>query len=250
MWNLLNSVSKTYPNAQGYSHLLKKLYDENFGIVSFNYDTLLDRSYTDVFGNTLSDKSKYFKANFVKLHGSVNWFLRKRPGYVDKNLGSDKHRHDYAYRSNVIAENIYNGPPMSLSQLEIIYPKLKVLDNIESLMNYFSKEGYFYPLLFMPLTGKDYSTVVDFKDQIIIKAIEMLKQATDVYLIGYRATDELIHDLLKNVRPGTKLHVVGRNMESVQDVLERTLKNTPFLVAGKLYYEGFEDFAIKYQFPH
>ena len=69
IWNLLNKVSQTYPSAQGYTPLLQKLYDTDFGIISFNYDTLLDQSYQDVFRSTLSHQDKYLDANFVKLHG-------------------------------------------------------------------------------------------------------------------------------------------------------------------------------------
>ena len=46
IWNLLREVSKTYDNSNGYYLFAKglKAQDEAFGLISFNYDTLLDRS--------------------------------------------------------------------------------------------------------------------------------------------------------------------------------------------------------------
>lgn len=241
IWNLLNKVSKTYPNAQGYTPLLRKLYDKDFGIISFNYDTLLDQSYQDVFRSTLSNQNKYLDGNFVKLHGSINWFLKKRDG--DLPFSPSRHRGDTASRVREIAENIYNGAPMNLSQLEIIEPKHNSLSNIPEVMSYFSTDGYFYPLLFMPLTGKDYSVVSDFRDVMVAKAEEMLSKATDLYFVGYRASDDLIHELLKKVPRNTILHVIGRDSKSVEEVYNSTSSRNPNLVKGKLYSEGFSNFV-------
>lgn len=244
LWNILSKVSLTYPDAQGYSPLLRKLYDTDFGIISFNYDTLLDQSYQDVFRTTLSHKNKYLDANFVKLHGSVNWFLRKRHG--DNPLDFARHQNDTATRLREIAENIYNGAPMTLDRLEIIDPKHSVLNNIGTVMSYFSMEGYFYPLMFMPLTGKDYGVVADFKDVMVAKAEEMLSEASDVYFIGYRASDDLIHDLLKQVPANTKLHVVGRDLGSITNIFNSTSSRNPNLVQGTLYDAGFSSFIESY----
>ncbi|MCI0330034.1 MAG: hypothetical protein L0196_03650 [candidate division Zixibacteria bacterium] len=44
LWRLLQGVSNTYNDTNLYRSFLKKLrtIDENFGIINFNYDTLLD----------------------------------------------------------------------------------------------------------------------------------------------------------------------------------------------------------------
>lgn len=238
IWNLLNRVSKTYPNSQGYSIFLKKLYDEEFGIISFNYDTLLDQSYEDVFGVSLKNKEDYLNGNFVKLHGSVNWFLRKRS---QEHLPWQRHRGDISVRIRAIAENMYNGDPMTLDSLEIIDPKHSVLSNLDAVMNYFNDDGYFYPLLFMPLTGKDYSIIVDFKSIMIEKAEAMLRKATDVYLIGYRANDDLIRVILEQVRGGTNLHVVG--LSSAQEISNRIVSSNGNLKQGIINDKGFSNFA-------
>lgn len=242
IWNLLNKVSKTYPNAQLYSQLLKKLYDEDFGIISFNYDTLLDQSYEDTFRASLASKDAYLNGNFVKLHGSVNWFLRRRDS--ENALSHARHQGDESVRVRAIAENIYNGNPMSLEKLEIIEPKHSSLFSLSHVMGYFVNDGYFYPLLFMPLTGKDYSVITDFKDVMIAKAEEMMRQATDIYLIGYRANDELISELLAKAPGGTKLHVVGHG--SGKTISERILAAHANLTEGIVEEQGFRIFVEGY----
>jgi len=244
-WILLNSVSQTYPAAQGYSPLLQKLYEQDFGIISFNYDTLLDQSYMDVFGEPLSSKKSYLDSSFVKLHGSVNWFLKARA--EEQDLRHGRHNGDVEVRLRAIAKNIYNGAPMSMNSLEIIDPKHSSLKTIEQVMNYFANEGYFYPLLFMPLTGKAYDTISDFKDVMIAKAEEMLTKASDVYFVGYRASDDLIHELLKKVPGKTNLHVIGRDPESIERIFNSTSSMNPNLIKGTLSSAGFTNFVENFK---
>ncbi|MCL4363802.1 hypothetical protein M1328_01025 [Patescibacteria group bacterium] len=242
IWNLLNKVSKTYPNAQGYSYLLKKLYsnDEEFALISFNYDTLLDQSYQDIFRRSLSSRAAYLSARLIKLHGSVNWFLKGRD--QDTDLSYNRHRNDMGVRIRAIAEQIYNGPPMRLDKLEILDPTHSSLTTINHIMGYF--DGYFYPLLFMPLTGKAYSTISDFKEVMIQQAEELFKISKDVYLIGYSANDELIYDLLSKATYGTKLHVIGR--QSAKQIAEKIFSKNPNLKEGIINEEGFLNFVSKY----
>lgn len=131
---------------------------------------------------------------------------------------------------------------MKMDQLEILDPAHSILDSIDRLMHYF--QDSFYPLLFMPLTGKTYSTISDFKDVIIDKAIELFRLASDVYLIGYSANDDLIHELLSNSPNKTKLHVVGRL--TADSISTNTLSRNQNLIKGEVCEEGFRYFANNY----
>lgn len=246
VWNVLNRVSQTYPAAQGYTPLLKKLYDndEEYGLISFNYDTLLDQSYEDVYRNSLSSIENYLSANIIKLHGSVNWFLGARTN--DRSFPHSRHQGDMSVRIRAIAENMYNGDPIGLDKVEILDPKHSSLGSIATIMNYYINQGYFYPLLFMPLTGKAYETVYDFNDVIIAKAEELFRSADEVFLVGYSATDNLIHGLLKQVKKGTTLHVIGRNPERVRAIANSTLSMNTNLVEGNVNGIGFVDFVNNY----
>src|SRR5260370_35432486 len=81
IWQLLQAVSsQTYNSSNAYALLMEKLRisDQPFGLISFNYDTLLDRAVIDVFDETLTSFDDYNNFPFVKPHGSVNWILGKR----------------------------------------------------------------------------------------------------------------------------------------------------------------------------
>lgn len=242
IWNILNRVSQTYPSAQGYSSLLKKLYDrdEEFALISFNDDTLLDQSYQDIFRKQFISKEDYINEKFIKLHGSVNWFIKGRDGEA---FISDKYRGALGVRIRTLVESIYSGGPLSMNRVEIIDPKHTSLKNIDTLMNYFHST-HFYPLLFIPLTEKAYDIVSDFKDVMIEKAEEFFRSATDIYLLGYRAKDDLIHELLRNVAYGTKLHVIGRT--SAERISKYTRGKNPNLEQGIISNEGFRNFASNY----
>lgn len=245
VWNLLNAVSKTYPMAQGYSELLQKLYDADveFGLVSFNYDTLLDKSYQDVFLNPLSTLDDYLNSNLVKLHGSVNWFLQGRKEDPPQTWGD--HHDDTTVRLRQITERMFNGTPIDFDRLQILDPKHSSLDNVSNLMNHF-KNGCLYPLLFVPLTGKLYEIVSGFADKITAKAEELFRTADEIYLVGYRANDDLIDRLLKLVKAETPLHIIG-NGDSANEISTRLLSSHPNLKKGAVDTNGFRSFIAGYK---
>ena len=133
---------------------------------------------------------------------------------------------------------------MNMDTLEILDPKHSALSDLPHVMEYFTNAGYFYPLLFMPLTGKDYSVVSDFKDVMVAKAQEMMSTASEVYLIGYRANDDLIHDLLDKAPNKAKLHVVG--LSSADEISGRVLGRHKQLEKGIIKSKGFSNFVSEY----
>lgn len=133
---------------------------------------------------------------------------------------------------------------MNMDTLEILDPKHSALSDIVHIMEYFNNAGYFYPLLFMPLTGKDYSIVSDFKDVMVAKVEEMVRQASDIYLIGYRANDDLVHELLDKAPAKTKLHTVG--LTSAHEIASRVLDRHKQLEIGEVKNKGFSNFVTEY----
>lgn len=243
LWNVLNSVSQTYPDAQGYSKLLVKLHkdDEDFSLVSFNYDTLLDRSYQDVFNDSLVRLDDYLSSGLIKLHGSTNWFLGKRE--EDPKFGHREHGGDRVVRLGHITKRMLNGPPMSMGSLQVLDPGFSGLRNLSSVMDYFSGDN-FYPLMFLPLSGKLYEVVADFSGKITAKAEELFQKATDVFLIGYSANDELIHSLLEKVPNQTLLHIVGKAL--AKDISTRVRSMHFNLKEGKVFSDGLMSFIDEY----
>ncbi len=79
-----------------------------------------------------------------------------------------------------------------------------------------------------------------FIDRIRAEFYRIFKPATDIYVIGYRANDELFKEMMSYVSAGTKLHVVGR--ETARDIQSDLVQNIPKLVAGEVHTDGFIEF--------
>jgi len=79
-WLMFSEISTAHSPSDGYGVLLRalKAKREEFGLISFNYETLLDKAFQVTFRRPLQHLDDYFASNFVKPHGSVNWFLPKR----------------------------------------------------------------------------------------------------------------------------------------------------------------------------
>ncbi len=241
LWWVLLNVSKE-PGQDSYRKLLEKLVsnDEAFGLISFNYDTLLDVVVEDVMSCTLNNLENYVKAPLIKPHGSVNWFLQKRDR--DGNIFGEQSL-DKETRARYAANLMFNGAALSMKNIQIVpprHPDLRSLDFITS--SRFSNQ-YFYPLIFMPLTVKTYGFVVEFEKRIIEEGKKILAQATEIYVIGYRAQDDLIRELLSSVNPDVALHVVGNSSPEV--VQEYILSRSTQLKKGQTY-KGFRAFSDSY----
>jgi len=208
LWFLLQAVSSNgYSEPNGYSILLQKIRkkDELFALISFNYDTLLDQAVQHRFRRSLLTLEEYLSFGLIKPHGSVNWLLRKRaedPGLPEGT------QIEQVLRLRTATSKLYNGPPHSMVNIEIINPDNPDLLTFEKTLSRFRYQ-YFYPLLFMPLTGKLYSQVEGFQEKIIQRGHDLLRQASEIYLVGYRAADDLIKEMFKNVNSNTVLHVIG-----------------------------------------
>lgn len=244
---LLQRVSKTYTPDNGYRRLLHKLNtrEEDFGLLTFNYDTLLDRAAFDVFGGDQTTLDGYMKYPLIKLHGSVNWFFAGRDGDPElaREFGSD--RTAYLRRAAAL---MFNGANLlSMDTVEIIDPSNeKLLNNVDALCNHFSRSSYFYPLLLMPLTSKFYDMIKGFERKITYEAKLRIRDATDLYLIGYSANDDVFREMIVAAPEGTKVHVVGSGR--AREVLDRvmSIQRATELQAGTVADEGFAKFVESY----
>ncbi len=113
------------------------------------------------------------------------------------------------------------------------------------MINVFSNQ-YFYPLIFMPLSSKLYPFVDGFSETIIQRSKELIKKATEIYLIGYNAKDDIIKDILLEAPAPTPLHIVKNG--SAEQTMEEVLHLAPsLLVRGNASNFGFRDFAERYK---
>lgn len=236
LWDVLNRVSQSFPQAQGYTRFLEKYKDEDFGILTFNYDTLLDQSYQNVFGKPLAKPEDYLREKFIKLHGSVNWFL-KRDGETP--FKYKHHRDDLKVILKEMSHHMFNGGPLYVQKIHPFYPGQDVLTSLEKFLAS-NKDDRMYPLIFVPLTSKMYEVVANFRDVFIQKALEIIKEADSIFLIGYQAKDELIHELLGAAPADAQVYVIGKG--SAVSVLDRVIDNNRHLKRGTTYDDGFEKY--------
>lgn len=237
IWWLLQNVSNTYNYENGYEFFLDVLRNkrEEFGLISFNYDTLLDRAVKQIFGRQLVNSiESYFAARLIKPHGSVNWFLQKR------SIDEDGHRMVIDRKIDLASSLIFKPNPISMENMQIVGPDDPHLSSKEFIGDSRFNSQYCYPLIFLPLTVKQYNFVEGFSEKIINEGKKLLQRAKEVYLVGYRARDEIIKDMFKEVSEGTVLNVVG--LKGARVIMDRVLGWDLGFSKGKVYHKGFESF--------
>lgn len=240
LWRLLQRVSQTYVGAQGNTYFLfmEKLreYDEQFGLINFNYDTLLDQAVKEVHGALLDSPDSYRSVPLIKPHGSVNWILERStdPEYRAESISDDP-----AWFSSA-SSLMFNGGQFTINQWSVVDPTHRALTTIDHLRS--SRDRYFYPLLFMPVTTKWYEKVDGFHERMIEHAQLEIQSADAVYVIGYSASDDVFAQVMDFARKGTSLHVIGRD-DGVEAIAERIVKRHPQLSLEKTYPVGFHRFV-------
>jgi len=211
IWDLFKVLSLRSSDYNPYKNLLEKLEarEENFGLISFNYDTVLDRAYATLIHEEFNHLEIYLSNNFIKPHGSVNWFLRKRE--ADRPV-ENRSSGDLNSRVNHIISQMYDGRSFQSGSIEILSPTHSdfKLDFWPLISSRFDNQ-YFFPLIFLPLTTKLNYLVPEMYKRMVEDAQAMLSQAKEIYFIGYRARDEIIKVMCSRVGPKAKIFVISNN---------------------------------------
>ncbi len=242
LWALLQQISFTYLNAfsgvNAYSDFLTRLKakDEEFSLISFNYDTLLDMAFVYIFGNALRSIEDYSAGHYIKPHGSVNWLIRVRSKGSETSPNADV---------NLLTATIgmYGASPLNIQDVRVFSPRDGSIHGFGNACNVLSSQ-FFYPALFMPLTAKLYQRIEGFYETVIERGRDYLSKASDICLIGYRAADDVFKEMIRDVPSGTKVHVVGGGNAS--EVMKSVLTLAPSLVEGSVHTDGFWRFAQRF----
>ncbi len=213
---------------EGYTLLLRHLLAEEPHEVAFltlNYDNLLETALglhdnRFVF-NRLDDYIGLDRgAIVVKIHGSINWFVRcgKSSEPWEDCIGQFK------------LENFAHMPRVMPSMhIEVGGP------------GRFTEETYWlYPALTAPLAGKGTEAVVCPAPHVDCLT-RFLRDCTKFLVIGTSGLDQDVFDLLKSVRECTHLEFVGKG--SLNEVVARFRENVPpFAIVADTHAEGFRKF--------
>jgi len=246
VWHLLKEVSKQFTPQNLYIDFLLKLRkkDLDFGFINFNYDTLLDRAYQKVFGAILSGGlNAYVKCKYIKPHGSVNWFIKPRPN--DVSIPINDHRSDFKTRLNGAISEMFKPQPISIDRMVVENPQVGYIHDWNYLQNEKFNYKFFYPLVLLPLSSKLYQHFDGFYEKVLLEGNNLVRQADEIFLIGYRGEDDAIKEMLSSAKEGTILNVVSRS-DSANKIMESVCGWCPQLDRGKVHEKGFLEFIENY----
>jgi len=246
IWRMMSTISRnSYSENNGYYLFLQKIVsndhkDEN-AFVNFNYDTLLDKAMVKILGYDLSGElEKYTNVNYLKPHGSVNWFVDQRSS-DDSVAPVDLWGGQTDVLFSRISGNMFKAEPIE-KRMKILDPlNNNILDIDHFFSNSFGTGNYGYPLIMLPLSAKMYDLIKGFMERMEAEFDRIFSQATDIYVIGYRANDALFQRMISKASSSPKLHVVGRS--TAKQVQDKILEiNGAYLTRGEVYDKGFIDF--------
>jgi hypothetical protein len=198
---------------------------------------MLDQAMQYVLGSELDSPESYAEAQLIKPHGSVNWFIQRRP--TDPVIDTSREIGvDYAARYRLATGLMFSRTPSSrLDDICVIPPGHEAMLGTGRVFHWMGN-SYFYPLLMLPLLTKTASPLTTWLPvQPINWSHTLLSRADDIYVVGYRARDDIFRDMIVSVKDGARLHVVGRG--GAGEVAGRVTALSSRLRDGSIHDAGF-----------
>jgi len=175
---------------------------EKVAFVTFNYDTMLETAVMQVLGFSVSDFLSYIRNpdySVFKLHGSVNW-ARVIPVATPNSYTYDR----------VINEALSLGRGMT--------SEFAIVDHAEMLND---GRGVLFPALALPVDRKDEFSC---PTEHIAALANVIPQITKISIIGWRATEEKLLNMLRSRLTGlsgsAELMIVAESRKSALDTFE------------------------------
>lgn len=185
--------------------------DENFLLVSFNYDTLLDTAISRSIGKDYSSLFDYISSTFnpfryYKPHGSSNWGLEVKSnsnlGFTDSNDFIERILNKKVTYFNLLTENVIQKDQIVFdlgSHALNFYDgnNKSYAENFLSVIvgNAFTETNMKYPVILLPTMLKD-RVLLPFSIQ---KNLENdLSFVEEIYVIGFAMNEDKFNSILKH----------------------------------------------------
>ena len=172
-------------------------------LLTFNYDTLVDRAMESALGNRLTSLDQYLlpHVQLFKPHGSVNW-IRSVPGFAAGLPDQSP--------ATAVAELRQSSPHWRASKRFEIASTNAVFD---------SRGELAVPALSLPLDEKSEYSFPDPHRDAMHHAI---RRATGIITIGWRATElHFLRELGGALRDGIAVHVLTRSERTASEAIYR-----------------------------
>ena len=227
-------------------YLLQNEQNQRISIVSFNYDTLLEKCIKDGFLIDYNNIENYVSPNYqiqlYKPHGSINW------GWVAKNLPSHIQSQDdfiqYLYDElfdldtlyfEILGDTKHNIKSHSWGLECENHQVGRYTINMDAISVIKNNEIY-YPSILPPYKDKD-DFIMPYSQQYAMK--KDIKSVEELYLIGWKGSEKLFLKYLKENKNIRKLVIVDPKAEAV-------LKNIEGVDFGEIKtYKSFSDFVVE-----
>lgn len=201
--HLFSEISKKYVGfgPSNYDTLIRQAQDyhiktgEEVLFVTFNYDTLLEKSFEKILKIPIKDVRDYiaYPIKIIKPHGSCNWMKRIN---IDKNAGP--------IHMNGIADFLYDMTNIASVMNAIASSNEDFVLFDQPIIDYRHEKYFAFPQLLIPLKAKDdFILPVDHLETLK----KGLEKVNDILIIGWKANEESFYNFMKENTYSTSLRV-------------------------------------------
>lgn len=237
--------------------------NEQVGLVSFNYDTVLDNFIDKAFKRpnrntlfeSLSDYIDYSNNPFLffKPHGSANWGWKFREERLTKFTGNLP---QYLYDNEIDLATIYYHLLGDISEMvvsnswgletELHKNRLGRYTLNKNRIEVIQENQHYYPSLLLPYRDKDEFTM-PYDHQLTLKYF--MHETEELYLIGWKGNEDVFNRLFENSKERLKRIVIvnpnEREKKEVSDNLSKYFGNI-YEKYEVIVIDTFEDFVLNH----
>ncbi len=240
-----NVSNRFYRHTNNHNHLLNEI-NNRVGkalFVNFNYDTLLEKNIKEI--NSSKDINSYVSGNIkvIKIHGAHNWRYKPEIDFQKKDVYeffvSGGQKLYQKYNSQEVYPNI-------IRDFDYFKEKFSLEAYRERKNNQFDGDSWLYylPAIAVPIASKAKSVCPPAHIKVLINEI---KKVDRILVVGWRAQDKYLLDLMKeNLQGLLTLEIISSNKEEATKLIPR-FQDIPQVKTNIIVkdYNGYTDFLRK-----